>query len=41
MVIYGWVAISEGLKGNYPMAIVFIGYAFSNIGLAYLAYKGL
>ena len=41
MVLYAWVAVVEGLRGNIAMAIVFAGYAFSNIGLAYLSWKGL
>jgi hypothetical protein len=40
MLIYAWVAIMEGIKGNYGMMIVFAGYAFSNIGLAWMASKG-
>lgn len=40
MLIYAWVAIIEFMKGNYGMTIVFAGYAFSNIGLAWMASKG-
>jgi hypothetical protein len=32
-VIYAYVAIEQGLKGNMPMAIVYSGYSFSNVGL--------
>lgn len=35
--IYGAVAIDMALRGNWPMVIVYGGYAFSNIGLFYLA----
>jgi hypothetical protein len=31
--IYGYVAIEQGTKGNTSMAVVYSGYAFSNIGL--------
>lgn len=39
MCIYLWIAIEQGLKGNVPMAIIYFGYAFSNIGLAYITWK--
>lgn len=35
--IYGGVAIDMALRGNWPMVVVYSGYAFSNIGLYYLA----
>ena len=35
--IYAGVAVEQGLTGNLPMAIVYSGYAFSNIGLYLLA----
>lgn len=38
--IYGFVALEQGLKANWPMTIVYAGYAFSNIGLYVLAGKG-
>jgi hypothetical protein len=34
---YLWVAIDQGLKGNWPMCVVYSGYSFSNIGLYILA----
>jgi hypothetical protein len=37
--IYGFVAIEQATKGNWPMCIVYAGYAFSNIGLYVLAGK--
>ena len=37
--IYGYIAVEQGLKGNLPMAMVYMGYAFSNIGLYILAVK--
>jgi hypothetical protein len=36
--IYGYVALEQGLKGNTSMVIVYAGYAFSNIGL-YMSVK--
>ena len=36
--IYGYIAIEQGIKGNAPMAVVYSGYAFSNVGL-YLAVR--
>jgi hypothetical protein len=35
--IYAYVAFEQSLKGNTSMAIVYAGYAFSNIGLYFLA----
>ena len=35
--IYAWIAIEQGFKGNLYMSIVYAGYAFSNIGLYLLA----
>jgi len=35
--IYAYIAIEQALKGNSYMAIVYSGYAFSNIGLYLLA----
>lgn len=37
--IYGYVAIEQGMKGNASLAIVYAGYSFSNVGL-YLAVRG-
>jgi hypothetical protein len=37
--IYGYIAVEQGLKGNVPMAVVYSGYAFSNVGLYILATK--
>jgi hypothetical protein len=37
--IYGYIAVEQGLKGNVPMAVVYSGYGFSNIGLYILATK--
>ena len=34
---YAYVAIEQGVKGNTNLAIVYTGYAFSNIGLYLLA----
>ena len=37
--IYLYVAVEQGIKGNIGMAIAFAGYAFSNVGLLLLAAK--
>ena len=38
-VIYVYVAVEQGMKGNIGMLIAYIGYAASNIGLYMLASK--
>ncbi len=35
--IYAYVALEQGLKGNTGMAIAYAGYAFANVGLWKLA----
>lgn len=35
--IYAYIAVEQLLKGNSQMAIVYSGYAFSNVGLYLLA----
>lgn len=37
--IYAYIAVEQGVKGNLPMAVVYSGYAFSNVGLYILATK--
>ena len=37
--IYAYIGIEQGVKGNVPMAVVYTGYAFSNVGLYILASK--
>jgi hypothetical protein len=37
--IYFYIAIEQGFKGNLAMAVVYSGYAFSNVGLFLLAAK--
>jgi hypothetical protein len=37
--IYAYIALEQGLKGNMPMAVVYSGYAFSNVGLWIMASK--
>lgn len=37
--IYGYIAVEQALRGNTPMAIVYGGYSFSNVGLYILASK--
>lgn len=36
-VVYAYVAVEQGMKGNTGMCVAYAGYAFSNIGLALLA----
>jgi len=38
-VIYFYISIEQGFKGNTAMAVVYSGYAFSNVGLYILATK--
>jgi hypothetical protein len=38
-IIYLYVALEQGYKGNIGMLITYIGYAFANIGLYLLANK--
>ena len=35
--IYAGVAVEQGLKGNTPMCLTYLGYAFANVGLYKLA----
>lgn len=35
--IYLGVAIEQGLKGNLALCVVYAGYAFSNVGLYWIA----
>ena len=37
--IYAYIGIEQAFKGNLYMAVVYSGYAFSNIGLYLLASK--
>jgi hypothetical protein len=37
--IYTYIGIEQAFKGNTAMAVVYSGYAFSNIGLYILATK--
>lgn len=37
--VYAYVAIEQGYKGNTGMLITYLGYAFANIGLYLLASK--
>lgn len=32
-IIYAYVAIEQFIQGNTPMFIVWVGYAFANLGL--------
>lgn len=35
--IYAYIGLENLSKGNYPVAIIFLGYAFSNVGLYYIS----
>lgn len=35
--IYAYIGLEQALKGNMAMAVVYSGYAFSNVGLYILA----
>ena len=35
--IYLWVAVDQMIKGNMPMFVRYLGYAFANIGLYRMA----
>lgn len=37
--IYFYVCLEQGYKGNWGMFIAYLGYSFSNIGLYMLASK--
>lgn len=37
-IIYAYIALEQGIKGNPSLAVIYSGYAFSNIGL-WLAVK--
>ena len=37
--IYGYIAAEQCFKGNLAMAVVYSGYAFSNVGLYIWATK--
>lgn len=36
-IIYAYVAVEQGIKGNLGMCMAYLGYAFANIGLYKLA----
>ena len=38
-VVYLYVAVEQGYKGNWGMFIAYTGYAFANMGLYMLASK--
>ena len=37
---YLWVAVEQGYRGNWPMAVCYAGYAFANVGLYLMARAG-
>ena len=37
--IYAYVSLEQGTKGNVGMCVAYAGYAFSNVGLWFLASK--
>jgi hypothetical protein len=38
-VIYAYIAVEQGIKGNFPMFICYICYAGANVGLYLMATK--
>jgi len=36
---YGGIVISEAIKGNYPIALVFLGYTIGNLGFLWMFLK--
>ena len=36
-VIYAYIGLEQGIKGNLPMAICYVSYAAANVGLYMLA----
>ena len=36
-VIYAYISIEQGIKGNFPMCYCYAGYAFANVGLYLMA----
>jgi hypothetical protein len=37
---YGAAAVSYGIQKNWPLAVVYTGYAFANCGLLALEFRG-
>ena len=37
--IYAYIGVEQGFKGNMAMLVIYGGYAFSNIGLYLMATK--
>jgi hypothetical protein len=37
--IYAYIALEQGFKGNWPMCVVYTGYAIGNVGLYVMATK--
>jgi hypothetical protein len=37
--IYAYIAAEQGMKGNIALLVVYAGYAFSNVGLYWMATK--
>jgi hypothetical protein len=37
--IYAYIAVEQGMKGNIALLVVYAGYAFSNVGLYWMATK--
>jgi hypothetical protein len=38
-IIYAAISVEQGIKGNFPMSIVYAGYSFANVGLYIMATK--
>ena len=36
-VIYAYIGLEQGIKGNLPMAICYVSYAAANVGLYMMA----
>jgi hypothetical protein len=37
--IYAYISVEQGLKGNIGLAVTYFGYAFGNVGLYIMAVK--
>jgi hypothetical protein len=37
--IYAYISVEQGYRGNFAMSMVYAGYSFSNVGLYILATK--
>ena len=37
--IYAYISVEQGARGNWAMSMVYAGYSFSNVGLYLMATK--